>query len=196
MNDLQILYIKEQLEKNKGIMTEVNFETLKTFAKSKDMNVTVRATKKDVIENIFSSNYADEFIENYKHLFMIPDFYLKKIFALKNTKNVHLLEEMGLLPNSEEKEILTKNQKFICRSYPLSALEVDKDTLQQQEQLLNINEFKLRIEIQDIERLSILEEQLKRFMNIKNHNSVYKNRDGSYYCYYTANLDEHIYTKK
>lgn len=191
MNDLQILYIKEQLEKNKGIMTEITFDKLKSFAISKGMYVAVRATKKDVVESIFNSEHADEFMENHKHLFMIPDFYLKKILALKNTKNVHLFEEMGLLPNSEEKEILTKNQKFICRSYPLSALEVDKDTLQQQEQLLNINEFKLRIEIQDIERLSILEEQLKRFMNIKNHNSVFKNRDGSYYCYYIASLDEH-----
>lgn len=191
MNDLQIRYIKEQLEKNKGIMTEITFDKLKSFARSKGMCVTVRATKKDVVEIIFNSDYADEFMENHKQLFMVPDFYLKKVYGLNNTKNVHSLEELGLLPVSDEKEILTKNQKFICRAYPLSSLEADKDALHQQEQLLNTNEFKLRIEIQDIEKLSILEEKLKQFMNIKNHNSVFKNRDGSYYCYYIASLDEH-----
>lgn len=190
MNDLQIRYIQEQLSKNKGINTEITFDVLKAYARNKGLNVTVRATKKDVVTTLFASNELNEFIKEYEHLFTVPDFHLKKVFGLSSVKSVHSLEEYGYLSKAEDKTIVSVKGNFQCRAYPLATLSLDQQFLLNKEKEIKSENINMRIEVEDLKIMSVIEQELSKFLNLSNH-STFKNRDGTYYCYYTGKLHGH-----
>lgn len=191
MNELQVSYIKQELEKNKGSETEITYQALKKIASEFDIDIKGRITKTELIKKIFDT-HEEMFLKRYSKLFRVPDYVVKKIYNLSSTKNVHELEYALKIPKGYEKKMKLPGKSFTCRVYPIDVLEYEPEQIQKIEKELMKYDIKLRLQIQNIDFLPLIEKQLNKFLNINENYAVYQNRDQSYYCYYSGNLQSHL----
>lgn len=190
MNQQKILFIRQELQKKTKINSEIQLEELKHFAKQQHVRFKADYTKYEIFKAICEKEKAlHEFDKKYSHRFKVSDTYLKKIYDISK-KNIHSLELMNVLPVSEKSTLKNiTGESYTSRLYPITVLDIDPIYIKEQVQLLQSKELKIRIELSNENEISLIEKQLKKVFHLDTKTSnVYKNSDGSYYCYYTGLL--------
>lgn len=186
-----INYIRAQLLLNKAVDTRVDKLELFEFAQKIGMRITSKTTKKEIVERIFDGSSKKTFLLEFKDRFKVPAFTLAKLYKLTQAQINLLSDHKIILEKYTIQTFLNKrvDENFEARVFDIDALNYERKYLHDCVKILERNDLKIRIEVNDKSQIENVMEKLKKSFIGLTIPQIYENKKGTnYYIYTTATL--------
>lgn len=190
MNTTQIIYLLDEVKKNKSSHNEVMKDEIYDFCVAHDLEVKKNTARATMVDTIRAHGLFETFITPYLDRFEVPIWVLADHHYLSSFQ-IETLTNYGVIKEEPHyKTFPGRNGKFDALVYPLSVFEYESKFLRAQYEALTLEgTFKIRLETKTPQEVQKVTEVLSRLFELRTAPKSYEHRSkNGYYTYFDVKL--------
>ena len=190
MNQAQIEYLLDEVQKNKSSHNEVMKDEIYDFCVAHDLEVKKNTARATMIDTIYAHGLFETFITPYLDRFEVPIWVLADHHYLSSFQ-IETLTNYGVIKEEPHyKTFSGRNGKFDALVYPLSVFEYESKFLRAQYEALTLEgNFKIRLETKTPQEVQKVTEVLSHLFELRTVPKSYEHRSkNGYYTYFDVKL--------